>query len=118
MYDRSKGTQVSQFFNAENNITEEPEDEADTQVERTRQRLDSLTIDTAVEEAIADLVPEEEILLKSCVDEIHDVVGDAYPHNTIVSHILHAKFNRERALDSLLNGLHVDPRALSVSGSE
>lgn len=116
--DRSRAPQMSQFFAPENNITEEPEDDVDTQkkekeMEKTRQRLDSLTIDSAVEEAVADLVPEEEILLKSCLDEIRDVVGDSFPDNLIVSHILHCKFNRERALDDILNGVQVGPTQLS-----
>lgn len=108
---------MSQFFGKEDNISEEPEDDGEGQgskeVERTRQRLDSLTIDSAVQEAVADLVPEEEILLKSCLDEIHDVVGESFPDNVIISHILHAKFNREKALDSLLRGVTIDPTRLS-----
>lgn len=116
VYDRSKSNQISQFMAADGDIQEEPEGEVEdsemVDVERTRQRLDSLTIDSVVDEAVADLVPEEEILLKSCVDEIHDVVGDTFPHKVIICHILHAKFNREKALDTLLSGVQIDPSSL------
>ena len=103
MYDRSKQNPMSSYFTTEEDIAEEPEEdgsETSKNVERTRKRLESMTLESAV----ADLVPEEEVLLKSCIDEIHDVVGDSVPDSVIISQILRFKFNMERALDAVLTG--------------
>jgi len=109
MYDRSKQNPMSSYFTAEEDIAEEPEDDSvgDPTMERTRKRLQSLTLETAV----ADLVPEEEILLKSCLEEIHDVVGDTVPDSIIITEILHHKFNVERALDAVLSGSFSNPKS-------
>lgn len=111
LYDRSKSTQLAHFVAQEADIAEEPE-EADVDVgrtlERTRQRLDSLTIESAV----ARLTSDDEVLLKSCLDAIHDVVGDSVPENVIIGHILQSKFDSEKALDSILSGAVVDPSTI------
>jgi hypothetical protein len=93
---------MSSYFATEDDIAEEPEEDgADPKViERTRKRLESITLESAV----ADLVPEEEVLLKSCLEEIHDVVGDSVPDSVIISQILRFKFNMEKALDAVLTG--------------
>ncbi|CAG7821931.1 unnamed protein product [Allacma fusca] len=101
MYDRTKGHAMGSYLRPEDDIAEEPEDDGDTDTTKTRERLDSLTIDTA----LADLVPEEEILLKSCLEEIHNVVGDSIPEPVIVLSIIRSKFNTEKALDECLKGV-------------
>jgi len=105
MYDRSHVQQLSSFLGPEeDDIAEEPEDDggdaSGKTVERTRRRLDSLTL----ESAITKLVPEEGMLLKSCLDEILDIVGDSIPESVIVANIMKSNFNVEKALDRCLKG--------------
>jgi hypothetical protein len=109
LYDRSKGTNLAQFVSQEEDIREEPEEvDGETSVqdslERTRKRLDSLTIESTV----ARLGPDEAIRLKYCLDSIHNVVGDSIPENIITAHIIQAKFDSERALDNVLSGAPID----------
>ena len=100
LYDRSKTQQpVSSYFKPEENITEEPEEDyGDIDFQKTRQRLDSLTIETA----IAALSPEEDARLKSCLEEIHNIVGDSIPESVIMSNIIRSKFDVAKALDGCL----------------
>ena len=96
MYDRSQ-PQQNPFF--EEDIAEEPEEDGEGDTKKVRERLDSLTIDAAV----ADLLPDEETLLKTCLEEIHNIVGDNIPDSVIIASILRCKFNVEKALDECLN---------------
>jgi len=110
MFDRSKTNAMSSFFPGGEDIAEEPDEDDGTTnsakaVEQARKKLGSISLETAV----ADLVPEEEILLKSCMDAIHDVVGDSIPDSTIIAQILRFKFNTEKALDAILTGSLVEP---------
>lgn len=69
-------------------------------MEETRQQLDAISLQNAV----ASLTAEEEVLLKSCLEAINDVIGDSIPDSIIISQILRFRFNTEKALDSLLKG--------------
>lgn len=112
LYDRnSRQTQLSHFVGHENDIVEEPEQEVETvdkRLEKARQRLDSLSIESAV----AKLGVDEEIRLKHCLDTIRDVCGESVTDNQMKAHIIQANFNPERALDNILNGVELDPTAV------
>lgn len=115
MYDRAKSgkTQLSNFLSHEEDIVEveepgEDEERVEQRLENARKRLDSLTI----EAAIAKLGPDEEIRLKHCLDTIRDVCGESVSDNVIKAHIIQAKFDAERALDNILNGVELDPSAV------
>lgn len=69
-------------------------------MDRALKRLDSLTIASD----IGKLSPADEVRLQSCLDEIHNVVGDSIPELVIKSAILQHNFCMEKALDACLNG--------------
>jgi len=101
LYNRGEPNQISAFFAPEgDDIQEEPEDDVKRALDSTSERLQSLTLESAA----ANLLPEEEILLKSCLEEIQNVMGDSMPDAVIISQILRAKFNMEKALDACLRG--------------
>jgi len=108
LFDRSKSTQLAQFLHPEEVIEEEPEevhDEVQSNLEKTRRRLDSLTIESVV----AKLGADEAIRMKHCQDVVRDVVGDSIPENIISAHIIQAKFDAQRALHNILDGAPIDP---------
>jgi hypothetical protein len=114
MYDRNgRQTQLAHFVDHENDIVEEEPEEVevesvDKRLEKARQRLDSITI----ESAIAKLGADQEIRLKHCLDTIRDVCGDSVTDNVMKAHIIQADFNPERALDNILTGVELDPTAV------
>ena len=84
----------------------------DDEEEMDEDHDDSMEVETVakdfqgitLEEATKNLLPEEEILLRSCIDEISSVVGDSVSDSIIIQQVLNFKFNTEKALDSILKG--------------
>lgn len=105
MYDRSKQNQIASFFSPDQDIAEEDEDsnkpDQSKQTESARLQLESVSLQAA----LPNLVPEEEMLLKSCLDEIHNIVGESIQESVIIGQILKHKFNVEKALDGCLSGV-------------
>lgn len=91
MYDRSsRQTQISAFLTDEDDIAEEDE-EAENE-----ERRDS---DSFKYPLLSDV---DEARLRSCLDEIHSVIGDSIPEKILVDTVLEKNFDFALALDSLL----------------
>lgn len=91
MYDRSnQQTKISAFLTEEEDIAEE--DEEVEQVER--RHSDSFRY--------PQLSDVDEARLRSCLDEIHSVIGDSISENIVVQTILENNFDLAKSLDLLL----------------
>uniref|UniRef100_A0A1B6IM34 Tr-type G domain-containing protein n=1 Tax=Homalodisca liturata TaxID=320908 RepID=A0A1B6IM34_9HEMI len=92
MYDRSsRQTQISAFITEEDDIAEEDENE---------EHLERRDSDSFKYPELSDV---DEARLRSCLDEIHSVIGDSIPENIVVETIIQKNFDIALALDSLLN---------------
>jgi len=92
MYDRSnRQTQISAFITEEDDI-EEVDEDIEPEVER--RHSDSFRY--------PQLSEVDEARLRSCLDEIHSVIGDSIPENIVVETVLENKFDLAQALDALL----------------
>jgi elongation factor 1 alpha-like protein len=86
MYDRSsRQPQISSFLTTEEDIAEE--NEIEDHHESTKRKLNEI----------------DELKLRSCLDEIRNVIGDTLPEKIIVETILANNFDFNRSLDTLLN---------------
>lgn len=91
MYDRnSRQTQISAFLTDEDDIAEEDEGA------EHEERRDS---DSFKFPQLSDV---DEARLRSCLDEIHSVIGDSIPEKILVETVLEKNFDFAIALDSLL----------------
>jgi elongation factor 1 alpha-like protein len=87
MFDRTRQPKMSAFFNEENDIAEE--DESNTGHSKPDQQL--------------GLSEVNEARLRSCLEEIHSVIGDSVPEQILIDTVLQNEFNLEKALDSVLS---------------
>lgn len=91
MYDRNnRQTQISAFLAEEEDIAEE--DEGVEPVERRQS-------DSFKYPQLSDV---DEARLRSCLDEIHSVIGDSISENIVVETILQKNFDLALSLDALL----------------
>ena len=92
MFDRNtRQPQMSAFFNEENNIAEEDELHTDGP------RQDSGNFKTP------GLNEADEVRLRSCLDEIHNVIGDSVPEQILIDTVLKNDFNFNKSLDAVLS---------------
>nr|WRK57540.1 Hbs1 protein [Recilia dorsalis] len=92
MYDRSnRQTQISAFITEEEDI-EEVDEDIEPEVER--RHSDSFRY--------PQLSDVDEARLRSCLDEIHSVIGDSIPENIVVETVIEKQFDLAQALDALL----------------
>lgn len=98
MFDRTSGPQMSSFLAGESRIAEVSEEDSDPETIGATQRTrnDSTTFRTP------PLSHLDEAKLQSCLDEIHNVVGDSVPEPVLVKAILGHQFNLEKALNAVL----------------
>jgi hypothetical protein len=83
---------MSAFFNEENNIAEE--DESNTSSEQVR--------DSEMYQRHG-LSEVDEARLRSCLEEIHNVIGDSVPEQILIDTVLQNEFNLDKALDAVLS---------------
>jgi elongation factor 1 alpha-like protein len=84
---------MSAFFNEENDIAEE--DESST--ESSKQVRDSKTCQR---HGLSDV---DEARLRSCLEEIRNVIGDSVPEQILIDSVLQNEFNLNKALDAVLS---------------
>lgn len=93
LYDRSKNQQAISHF-----IPEESEDDVlDDSLQSTQQRRDSVDLRSL------NLQEEDEVKLKSCLDELRNVLGDTVSDNVLIQTVLDHNFDFNKALDKILN---------------
>lgn len=98
MYDRSsrQPAQISAFL-TNDNITEEDESEQIiNESTRENERRDS---HSSMRPHLSDI---DEARLRSCLDEVRNVIGDTYAESILVDTILQSEFDVTRTLDTLL----------------
>lgn len=92
IFDRSRRQpQMSAFFNEENDIAEEDELHMDGSCHDTNNYKKP------------DLNEEDEARLRSCLDEIHNVIGDSVPEHILIDTVLKNDFNFNKSLDAVLS---------------
>jgi hypothetical protein len=89
---------MSAFFNEENDIAEEDESSMDT-CKQNRSARDSDKYQRP------DLSEVDEARLRSCLDEIRNVVGDSIPEHFLIDIVLKNGFKFNEALDAVLNSV-------------
>ncbi|XP_067012360.2 protein HBS1 [Anabrus simplex] len=89
LYDRSRQPQMSAFFTEEDNIEEEDESAEVGQHEAGSKPP-----------VLNDL---DECKLRSCLDEIRNVIGESLPENILVEIIIKSDFQVDKALDTALS---------------
>ncbi|PNF33077.1 HBS1-like protein [Cryptotermes secundus] len=93
MFDRTRQPQMSAFFNEENDIAEEDE----SNPERSGQVRHS---GVCQRHGLSEV---DEARLRSCLEEIHNVIGDSVPEQILVDTVLQNEFNLEKVLDAVLS---------------
>jgi Domain of unknown function (DUF1916). len=91
MFDRTKQHQMSAFFNEENDIAEED----DCNVRSSKQEREK--------QKHHDLCEVDEVRLRSCLEEIRNVIGDSIPEQILIDSVLKNQFNFNKALDDVLS---------------
>nr|CAD7196559.1 unnamed protein product [Timema douglasi] len=86
MYDRTRQPQMSAFLDESDNIAEEDETGTEGQ---TYQRP-----------ALSDV---DEIKLLSCLEEMHNVIGDSVPEHVLIDIVLKNNFDLAKSLDTVLS---------------
>nr|CAD7452379.1 unnamed protein product [Timema tahoe] len=86
MYDRTRQPQMSAFLDESDNIAEEDETGTEGQ---TYQRP-----------ALSDV---DEIKLLSCLEEMHNVIGDSVPEHVLIDIVLKNNFDLSKSLDTVLS---------------
>ena len=85
-------------------VPEEEEEEGDeTGLRRMRPRSDSETSSGSNSNPFEDLQKEDQVRLADCLEEILDIVGESMPENLVKEAIVRCDFNKEVALNTLLN---------------
>jgi hypothetical protein len=93
MFDRTRQPKMSAFFDEENDIAEEDESnrESSKKVQNSEicQQLGLSEVDEA--------------RLRSCLEGIHNVIGDSVPEQILIDAVLRNEFNLNKALDAVLS---------------
>jgi hypothetical protein len=89
MFDRTKQHQMSAFFNEEN----------DSHVRSSKQDMSG----DREKQKQHDLCELDEVRLRSCLEEIRNVIGDSIPEHVLIDSVLKNEFNFSKALDDVLN---------------
>jgi hypothetical protein len=84
---------MSAFFNEENDIAEEDESNTGSSEQIRHSAMYQRHGLSEVDEA----------RLRSCLEEIHNVIGDSVPEQILVDTILQNEFNLDKALDAVLS---------------
>jgi len=81
---------MSAFFNEENdcNVRSSKQDVSVGDGEKQKQR---------------DLCELDEVRLRSCLEEIRNVIGDSIPEHILIDSVMKNEFNFSKALDDVLN---------------
>ncbi|KAJ9586085.1 hypothetical protein L9F63_020282, partial [Diploptera punctata] len=91
MFDRSRRQpQMSAYFNEENDIAEEDELHIDSSQRASGYQTPGMN-------------EEDEARLRSCLDEIRNVIGDSIPEHILIDTVLKNDFNFNRSLDAVLS---------------
>jgi elongation factor 1 alpha-like protein len=87
MFDRTRQPQMSAFF----------DEEAESNRESSKQVKDS---EMCQQLGLSDV---DEARLRSCLEEIHSVIGDSVAEHILIDAILRNEFNLNKALDAVLS---------------
>jgi elongation factor 1 alpha-like protein len=98
MFDRTRQPQMSAFFNEENDIAEEDE----SNIESCKQNRSVRDSDKYQR---PDLSEMDEVRLRSCLEEIRNVIGDSIPEHILIETVLKNEFNFNKALDAVLSSV-------------
>jgi hypothetical protein len=93
MFDRTRQPKMSAFFDEENEIAEEGESNR----ESCKQVKDPEMFQQL------GLSEVDEARLRSCLEEIHNVIGDSVPEQILIDTVLRNEFNLDKALDAVLS---------------
>jgi elongation factor 1 alpha-like protein len=84
---------MSAFFNKENDIAEEEESNTESS---QRVRDSKMYQRHGLDEV-------DEARLRSCLEEIRNVIGDSVPEQILIDTVLQNEFNLDKALDAVLS---------------
>jgi elongation factor 1 alpha-like protein len=96
MFDRTRQPQMSAFFNEENDIAEEDESSTGS----SKQDHSIRNFDKYQQPGLSDV---DEVRLRSCLEEIRNVIGDSIPEHILIDTVLKNEFNFNKALDAVLS---------------
>lgn len=95
MYDRSnrQSTQISAFLREEDDIAEEDENfEIGTKIEKE--------VESSKRPQLSDI---DEARLRSCLDEVRNIIGETISEHIVVNIIIQCQFDLPHILDKLLS---------------
>jgi elongation factor 1 alpha-like protein len=90
MFDRTRQHQMSAFFNEEN----------DCHVRSSKHDMSVGDREKQKNHALCEL---DEVRLRSCLEEMRNVIGDSIPEHILIDSVLKNEFNFSKALDDVLN---------------
>ncbi|XP_019616979.1 PREDICTED: HBS1-like protein, partial [Branchiostoma belcheri] len=99
MYRRSEAPRLSSFIeeSKKESIEEEDEYDYDDHEDHDHSLSDSQTFQWP------RLSDQNEARLRSCLEEIHSVIGDSVPQHILVDTVMKCDFDLEKALDAVLS---------------
>ncbi|CAH1255283.1 HBS1L [Branchiostoma lanceolatum] len=99
MYRRSEAPRLSSFIeeSKKESIEEEEEYDYDDQEDHDHSLSDSQTFQWP------RLSDQNEARLRSCLEEIHNVIGDSVPQHVLVDTVMKCDFDLDKALDAVLS---------------
>ena len=96
MFDRTRQHQMSAFFNEENDIAEED----DCNIRSSKQ---DVSVGDSEKQKWPDLSEVDEVRLRSCLEEIRSIIGDAVPEQYLIDSVVKNDFDFNKALDDVLS---------------
>jgi elongation factor 1 alpha-like protein len=87
---------MSAFFNEENGIAEE----GDCNITSFKQ---DISVGDSEKQKWPDLSELDEVRLRSCLEEIRSVIGDAVPEQILIDSVMKNEFDFNKALDDVLS---------------
>lgn len=98
MYDRNnrQPAQISAFLTSDN-IAEE--DESESSINDGANETERRDSQSSIRPHLSDI---DEARLRSCLDEVRNVIGDSFAEHILVDTILQSEFDVTRTLDELL----------------
>ncbi|XP_066274742.1 HBS1-like protein isoform X4 [Branchiostoma lanceolatum] len=99
MYRRSEAPRLSSFIeeSKKESIEEEEEYDYDDQEDHDHSLSDSQTFQWP------RLSDQNEARLRSCLEEIHNVIGDSVPQHVLVDTVMRCDYDLDKALDAVLS---------------
>lgn len=90
MFDRTRQHQMSAFFNEENDC-------------HVRSSKHDRSVGDQENQKHHNLCELDEVRLRSCLEEMRNVIGDSIPEHILIDSVLKNEFNFSKALDDVLN---------------